>query len=147
MLSICIGWASNGSLLGPLVFGLGMFLWDNLITSYTFNAGYKFGTSAVERFLGSGVIDKVTTAISIMGLMVAGSMICQFVSVGFTLQFSIGDTSLHLGEIVDMLIPKLLPLIVTWTSYKALDKGVSIVKVLLVLTSVALIGGSLGILG
>ena len=147
LLSICLGWASNGSLLGPLVFGLGYFLYCNLVTSYTFNAGYRLGTAAVEKFLYSGVIDKVTTATSIMGLMVAGSMVCKFISVGFTLQFSIGDTALHLGEIVDMLVPKLLPLIVTWTSYKALEKGVSVVKILLTLTLIALIGGSLGILG
>ena len=37
-----------------------------------------------------------------MGLMVAGAMICKFVTVGFTLQLSIGDTALHLGEIVDI---------------------------------------------
>ena len=60
LLSICLGWASNGNILGPLVFSFGMFIYQNAVTSYTFGAGYRLGTTAVEKFLDSDLVNKIT---------------------------------------------------------------------------------------
>lgn len=146
LLGICLGWAAVGNILGPIVFGIAMILYDFVVTRYSMKKGYQLGTSAVTTLLEGGLFKKVTTFFSIMGLFVLGIMVCKFITIDFSLAGEIGGAKIALKDMADKIVPKALPLAITIISWRAIMKGHRVVSVLLSLFLFALIGGALGII-
>lgn len=150
MLSICIGWASQGNMMGPIVFCLVTLAYDFFMTRICFKSGYKLGTDAVEKLLDNQFLGKITTGLSVLGLFVLGVMICKFVTVSAVLKIAIGSAGkpISLGSaVLDKILPKAIPLAITWFTYRAMQKGKSIVQILVVLFILAFIGGAIGLIG
>ncbi|MPN45872.1 hypothetical protein SDC9_193447 [bioreactor metagenome] len=60
---------------------------------------------------------------------------------------SVNQTSFNLQtQLFDVIVPGLLPLILTLGCYKLTDKGVSSTKIMLILVAIGVIGGLTGIL-
>lgn len=146
LLGICLGWASTGSFLGPLVFAIGMVGYDYTITRLSIRKGYQLGTTAVTTILEGGLFKKLTTFFSIMGLFVLGIMVCKFITVDIALQTVVAGKKIVFKELFDQIIPKALPLLLTIVSWRAIMKGYRVINVLLCLFAFALIGGALGII-
>ncbi len=146
LLGICLGWASTGSFLGPLVFAIGMLGYDYTITRLSIRKGYQLGTTAVTTILEGGLFKKLTTFFSIMGLFVLGIMVCKFITVDIALQTVVAGKKIVFKELFDQIVPKALPLALTIVSWRAIMKGHRVINVLLSLFAFALLGGALGII-
>ncbi len=146
LLGICLGWAATGSLMGPFVFAVAMLGYDLIITHLAIRKGYEMGTTAVTSILEGGLFKKLTTFFSIMGLFVLGIMVCKFITIDISWIPVIAGEKIVVKDLIDKIVPKALPLVITLVSWQALMRGVKVVYVLLALFVVSLVGGALGII-
>ncbi|CUH96577.1 putative membrane protein [Propionispora sp. 2/2-37] len=146
ILGICLGWAASGSLMGPLVFALALLGYDFFVTRFSIRKGYQLGTSAVTTLLEGGLFKTITTFFSIMGLFVLGIMVCKFITVDVGFVAVLGGKEIVFKDLLDKIVPKALPLVITLVSWRAVMKGYRIINILLSLFAFALIGGALGII-
>ena len=78
-----------------------------------FMLGYKQGRSAIVQLLQSGVIDRITEAFSIVGLIVVGNMAYSRVTVSCPLKFMSGNVEVVVQDMFDTLLPGVIPLLIT----------------------------------
>ncbi|SEP39705.1 PTS system mannose/fructose/sorbose family transporter subunit IID [Propionispora vibrioides] len=147
LLGICLGWAATGSIMGPLMFGVFMLGYDLLITHLAIRKGYSLGTSAVTSVLEGGLFKRLTTFFTIMGLFVLGVMVCKFITIDFAWIPVLAGKKIVVKELIDKIVPKILPLLITLVCWQAIMRGVKVVYVLLALFAFALAGGALGLIG
>lgn len=146
-LSVTLGWAAQGYIWGAFAFGLGFTIVDFLMTYIMFNQGYKLGIESVDKFLESGFVSKVTSFLGIVGLFCLGAMIVKYVSVGAVLQLNLSTGTMVIGDLLNKIIPCILPLGFTLFAYYLQVKGKSITKILLILFIIGFLGGAIGLLG
>jgi fructoselysine/glucoselysine PTS system EIID component len=132
--------AMNGNIAGPLLFIL-IFNIPHLLLRYhlTF-IGYTQGNRFLQKIASSNVMDKLTSGASIVGLMVVGAMPAQLMSIKTPLQIGTSGSEISLQGILDMIVPGLIPLALTFIVYALLKKNIKTTYLLLGL----LIAGFLG---
>ncbi len=107
--------------------------------------GYNLGINAVGKIKSS--VKQVNRAASIIGLMVVGSLIPQFVRATLGINFAIGDMSVNLQEVLlDKLMPGMLSLVITYGLYRVYKKGVSPLMMIIIIIIIGLIGSATGLL-
>lgn len=94
-------------------------------------------------------INIFTDAISIMGLMVVGSLIPTVVKVYTPLKFATGKVSLSLQKgVFDKIMPGLLPVALAFLVYWLLGKkSWTPTRIIILIIAICLIGAATGILG
>lgn len=109
--------------------------------------GYSSGTKLVTAF--SERLNIFTDAISVMGLMVVGTIVATVVKVYTPLKFSTGKVSLSLQTgVLDMIMPALLPAALAGLTYWLLGKKWwTPTKIILLLVVISLVGTFFNILG
>lgn len=119
-----ISLASKGNILGPILFLLIFNIPHYILRYICMFGGYKLGTGMINKVEESGIMGKVIQGAAILGLMVIGAMTATMVT--FTLPFTVGsgETAVPLQEILDGIMPALLPLGLTVVVYYLLGKGV-----------------------
>lgn len=146
LLSLALGLASEGNLAGPILYSLIFLVLLIAMGWYSFQLGYKKGDEAIMDFLESGLINKVITGAGIVGCTVMGALVANYVVLNTTVAFQLttGEFNLQTG-VFDVIMPKLLPLLLTLLVYWLMDKkGVSSLRMMLYL----ILGGfALGYLG
>lgn len=149
LLAFAIDMASGGSVVAPIVYSLVMIAVVFGISYTLFMTGYKKGSGAILNILENGIVNKIIAGANIMGCMVLGALVANYVSMSCGIQIQqTADSVFNVQEqLFDTIIPKLLPLLLTLGSYKMLKKGWSSVKVLLLIVIIGVIGGVTGILG
>lgn len=142
---IGISLAQQGNILGPILFLL-LFNIPNLLTRY-FGVmfGYKVGTNFIQRMLDSGLMDKVTFAVSILGMMVVGAMTASMVTIEIPIKFGQGESASSIQEALDSIMPGLLPLTLTLGLYFLLKKGIKVLPLLFGLIILGIFGKILGL--
>src|SRR5699024_9879970 len=116
-----INLAQQGSILGPILAMLISFLPSYLVTYYGGKIGYNMGNKYLNKLYQEGLMDKVMYVCSIVGLMVIGAMIASMI--GITTPLKVGETFV-LQEVLDNIMPQLLPLSLTFIMYGLLKKKV-----------------------
>lgn len=148
LLAIGVSLASGGSSAGAIFFAISMFVIQTSIGYFMFMTGYKQGRGGVERLLGSGRIQNLITAASIMGSIVLGALAAQYVTASANFSIVIGEASLSIQtDVLDHLLIGLLPLAFTlgcWYMLKV--KQMKSTRVLLIIVLIAAVLGALGIL-
>lgn len=138
------GLCMSGSILGPILF-LAIY---NVITIalryFGLKYGYELGGNIISKVSDTSVMHKLTTALSIVGLMVIGAMIATNVSVSTPLAFDLNGTAFSLQETFDSIFPCLLPVAAFAALYALNRKGVNI---LIQIISIMILGVVLGVLG
>jgi PTS system mannose-specific IID component len=136
-----VGTATTGNILGPLfylvtmaifIWGIGWFLWWQ---------GYVQGRSAVTNLLRSGTLNRMILGAEVLGNFILGALAVTFVAVPIALAFNIGGTTFEVQQILDQILPNLLPLllvILIW--WLVAKKNVSPTWILLAIIVVALLG-------
>jgi len=149
LLAFAIDMASTGNMAAPIIYALIMIAVVFGISYSLFMMGYKKGSDAILKLLENGIINKIISGANIMGCMVLGALVANYVSMSCGIQISQSAESVFnvQEQLFDAIIPKLLPLLMTLSCYQMLKKGLSSVKVLLVIMAVGIIGGMTGILG
>jgi mannose PTS system EIID component len=141
MLSIGIGMASQGSLVGPFLYVLvvAAYLWGFGWVAYY--QGYVQGQQLITRLLESGLLDKVRLVATILGSAVVGALAATFVRVSTPLTFTSGQTKIEVQKaILDRLMPGLLPLATVLIVFWLVKRGVSPTKIMVGIFVVSLVG-------
>ena len=139
--------AIEGNVLGPVLFFV-LFSGVMVLLGYNmYMMGYSKGKSAVMKLLRSNMISKVTDAFAILGLMVVGAMSAERVLINIPLSFTIGQTTVAIQEVLDGLIPNIVPLAVVLVTWNLISKKKSVMSIMLGLMVLSIIGTYLGILG
>lgn len=137
--------AKQGSAVGlgiAVAFTLIM-LW---VRSKLFDIGYNVGTSFVTT--KRELFDKLTKSASILGLIVVGGLLASTVSVKVPYVFIYGDVKTSIQGILDSIMPKLLPLAMTFFAYWMLGKkNMTTVKLVFIIIAIAVLGSVAGVLG
>lgn len=145
------GLAISGSILGPLLFFIGINLCRALTRWYGFKYGYQKGTEIVSD-MGSGRLQKVTQGASILGLFVMGSLVSKWTSIN--IPFELSRYKNAMGEevvttvqsVLNDLLPGLAALLLTFLCMWLLRKKVNAMYIIFALFGVGILGYWLGIL-
>ncbi|NWO01251.1 PTS system mannose/fructose/sorbose family transporter subunit IID [Tetragenococcus halophilus] len=126
--SIALTLANAGNILAPIVFLLFFNVPVQFIRWYGGKIGYTLGNQYVSDLYESGMINVLTRAASIVGLVMVGAMTSDMVE--FTLDWNMvvdGETVLESQEMLDQIFVGLIPLAVTLFCFWLLKKkGVSV---------------------
>ncbi|WP_223814649.1 PTS system mannose/fructose/sorbose family transporter subunit IID [Thermoanaerobacterium thermosaccharolyticum] len=145
--SIGIPLAMKGSILGPLIFLL-IYHIPSIITRYQLlYVGYATGEKFLTNAYKSGVFEKLTYSATMVGMMMIGAMTAQSVTISTPLKIALGGKNpLVIQDILNTIMPGLLPLLVMLTVFYLIRKKVKIVYLLLGIIAVGILGSLIGIL-
>ena len=147
LIAFAVDFAKGGNWVIPLVFSLVMAIIVFGISRFGFLLGYRKGSDAILSMLENGVIKRLISAASIMGCMVLGALVVNFVTMkcGISIPQAEGSFSMQ-EQLFDAILPSMLPLLLPLGCYKLLKAGKSSVLVMLVIIAIGVIGGLTGIL-
>jgi PTS system mannose-specific IID component len=146
--------AMSGSGIGPLLIFLAGILWM-AVKVPLFWLGYNKSTALISDVAGDGLLDSITNTATIAGITVIGGFIPSIMKGLVTpLQFARTITVdgqdvekvIEVQEVLNGIVPYLIPVLVVGLAYYLIKKKVSPVKILLVLVALAFITSLLGIL-
>lgn len=120
-MSMCI---NDGNPVGPIFFCV---VWLTTMVGlqwFLFHKGYSMGIDAANTFFkNKELTDKITTGLTMMGLMVIGGVAATTVKANIIYKFISGDMTIGIQEqIFDKVMPALLPLLVTLATWYLMDK-------------------------
>lgn len=147
LLSICISLTIQGNISGPILFLIAQYTILFGISYTLWNSGYKFGNLAVEEMLSGGIVNRVIEGASIIGTLVMGGLVGDFVSISTPIEFSLQEGVFSLQtDLFDKIFPGLLPLLATLVVLKLVKKGISPLKIMGIIIIFGFLGGLIGIL-
>lgn len=132
----------NGNPLGMWLF-LAVFLVCFFLRPYLYFVGYQTGTNLLSK-LGQK-LDAFTDAVSVLGIMVIGSIVSSTVNVQTGWTFQTGGVKISLQSILDQICPSLLPAILVFVLYYMLKKKVKMATLILAVIVLAMVGAAIGL--
>ena len=144
--------ALNGSIVGPLLFFVGINILRVLTRWYGLKFGYERGTEMVTE-VGGGQLKKITQMAAIMGLFVMGALVSKWTTIKFPAVVStvknddgiVTDTTVQ--SILDQLLPGLAALGLTFLCMWLLNKKINALWIILGMFAVGIAGAASGFLG
>lgn len=143
---ICCSLALAGNFAGPIIFEI---VYKILMLTLGYNMymlGYKQGKSAILKILSNGTLNRVTEIFSIVGLMVVGNMAATRVNIMTPVTMNIGEVTVNLQEVLDSLLPGMLPLAATILVWLLLNKKINPTYIIAIIFVVGFVTSLLGIL-
>ena len=137
--------ALAGNFFAPILFLLLFNIPNILVRYFGVHIGYNSGLKALTKFEKMGITEKVFQGASIIGLLVIGGMIASMVSVNLGLTIGSGDSAIAINDVLDGIMPKMLPLLTTLGIYKLIKKGVKVNWILLGIIILSILGTFIGI--
>jgi fructoselysine and glucoselysine-specific PTS system IID component len=149
LLTIAVGvgtsFASQGSILGPILFFLIINVPCFLLRYYCLGWGYSSGSKFFTQMQETGLVNRITKVASVLGLLVIGSMIAAQVSVETVVTLNVSGMETPLQDYFDQIMPCFLPLITFFIMYRLLDKKVRPTTILIWLVVFGCVTAALGI--
>ena len=144
--------ALNGSIVGPLLFFIGINVLRVLTRWYGLKFGYERGTEMVTE-VGGGQLKKITQMAAIMGLFVMGALVSKWTTIKFPAVVStvknddgiVTDTTVQ--SILDQLLPGLAALGLTFLCMWLLNKKINALWIIMGMFAVGIAGAATGFLG
>lgn len=140
--------AIDGSYVGPIFFEIAYkisligFGWN------MYRLGYQKGKSFILTMLREGTIARLTEIFSMVGLMVVGCMTASRVNIEIPMILNIKGVKLGIQEqVIDALMPGLVPLAITMLVYWLVRKKVNINLIILIIFVLGISLSYLGVLG
>lgn len=149
LLAICIDItrAGTGNIWGALAYAVIILAAAYALSYFNFMFGYKAGSEAVVDFLEKGTLNKILKGASIMGCMVMGGLIVNYVTATCGIEFSSAGQVFNIQQdLLDTIMPKILPLDFTMLIYALLKKRWSSLKIIGFIIVVGIVCGLTGIL-
>ncbi|MFR8859788.1 MAG: PTS system mannose/fructose/sorbose family transporter subunit IID [Enterococcus faecium] len=116
-----INLAQQGSILGPILAIIISVIPSFFVTYYGGKIGYNTGNKYLAKLYQEGLMDKVMYVCTIIGLMVIGAMIASMIGITTPLRFG---KAFVLQDVLDNIMPQLIPLGLTFFMYWLLQKKV-----------------------
>ncbi|MDD3173261.1 MAG: PTS system mannose/fructose/sorbose family transporter subunit IID [Herbinix sp.] len=146
-LGVGISLSLKGSILGPIAFFLVYNIPHYYIRYKATSFGYKLGTDAISQLSGSGIMKTLMEGAGIVGLMVIGAMTAQMMTVNITIPVGMGEAAQTVSEILDGIIPGLVPLLFVGLINFLFNKKISPMIMMLLCLIIGLIGAFTGFMG
>ena len=138
--------ALAGNPIAPWVFFFGNNIvhvwvrWESLM--YTFKRGTSFMSD-----LASDRMKNVMEGATITGLMSLGALVGSWLSITTPLAYTIQEKTIAVQDILDQILPKMLPLAATLVIYYLFRKNISTMWLLIITAAFFFVMGALGIFG
>lgn len=144
-LGIGISLAIAGNPLGILLHLLIYNIPAHFVRYYGVYLGYGLGSNFIRKATESGVMGYITKGASIVGLMTVGAMTCTMVSFQIPAVFNIQGTELAIQSVIDQIFPNLLPILLTFGCFRAVNKGAKPIVIMLIFMVAGVLGKIVGI--
>jgi len=146
LLGIGASFALQGSIIGPILF---LVLWNILnfgFRYYSLMYGYKTGVNILRDLKQTNIVQKISEGASVLGLIVLGVLVASWVSISTPLSIATGESTIQVQEVLDSIMPSMLPLIATMIMVFFLRKGTRPNTILLGIFIISFIASIFGIL-
>ncbi|MGY3751119.1 PTS system mannose/fructose/sorbose family transporter subunit IID [Vagococcus acidifermentans] len=145
-IAIALPWAQGGNPIGALFPFIAFSLYQVIIGYYFAQLGFKLGRTAASEVVGTkmqGIID----ALSILGLFMMGILAANYVKVSSSLNFKLSGKEFVIQDILDSVMPGILPLLTVFGVYYFFTKkGLNVTRALVGLTVILGVLAAFGIL-
>ncbi len=136
--------AINGSLAGPILFLLIFNIVQMAVRFWLMNWSYELGSKAIEILTSNA--KEFTRAASMLGVFIVGALTSNYGGTTVSLTIANGDSPIVIQDILDGVLPKLIPLGITLGLYFLIKKkGWTPVACIGLLLVVGLLGALVGI--
>lgn len=144
--SIAIAMCLEGNIMGPLFFIIffGGACW--VLKYILLDLGYREGTKIIDVAFNGGLIPLLTKAASILGAILIGALVANYVKINIALILNINNITLEIQSILDAITPGLLSILLFFWTYSRVKKGWSGVKLLYFLMLVCIVLAFFGIM-
>lgn len=146
LLSLGAGMAVEGNFFGPFAFLIPYLAQMYFIGWNTFRLGYEQGKSTIAGILGNKQFKIAIEALTILGMLVLGTMAAQRIGILLNLNFMVGKTPIDIQSVFDSLLPGLTSLGLIGIVYFLLSKKVNPLWIILVIFIVGILGSLFGFL-
>jgi len=138
--------AIKGNVLGAILFLLIFNIPTFILRYYTAMKGYELGASYITKIQESGAMRVFMLAAGILGVMVIGGMINNLVVATTPLKIGTGSGATKIQEVLDGILPGILPLGFTGIYYYLLKKKVNVIWLIIGTAIFGIICAEFGIL-
>lgn len=115
--------AAEGNILGVILYLLINLIPSTLTRYYGFKLGYSGGRQFLTRIQADGTLSKLMDAAKIVAMIVIGGMIPQIVKFPLAFTLELGGGTFILSDVLDGIMPNLMPLVLSIYVYKLIMKG------------------------
>ncbi len=145
-MSIGAGLAIEGNPLGPILFFLlfSLVVWP--IKYKGLFLGYNKGSELLTGSKGNDYLRRMSIMGNVVGVMVVGALIVSTVQIYIPIEYQVGESAINVQEMIDGIMPNLLPFILTVGVYKLL-KMKDAKNAVLIILSILIIGIILSLVG
>lgn len=145
-IAIALPWAQDGLAIGAIFPFVAFVCYQVGIGYYFAQLGFKLGLNAGAEVVGAKM-QMIIEGLSILGLFMMGILAANYIKVSSSLQFTISDKPFVIQNILDSILPGLLPLIVVSGLYfYFVKKGLKVTNALVGLTIILGVLAAIGIL-
>ncbi|TMX44558.1 PTS system mannose/fructose/sorbose family transporter subunit IID [Vibrio sp. Hep-1b-8] len=145
MAAIAASLAVDNVAIAPLFYLIALNVPRLAIQIPLFSYGYNTGIKALSKLKDQTVA--MSKAATIVGITVIGAMSAKFVKLSTTASIGYADTVFSIQtDLLDKIVPNILPLLFVIATYKILMKGVSPTKIILGMIAFGVLGSYAGIL-
>ena len=131
----------QASILGAVIFLVVFNVVQFAIRYFLMHWSYNLGTSAVGMLTSNA--KEFTRAASILGIFTVGALIDNYGST--SLRIAIEDPAINVQSLLDGIMPKLIPLLITCGLYALIKKGWTPIKCIVLILVCGIAGTALGI--
>jgi PTS system mannose-specific IID component len=143
---IGVSLAAEGNILGPILF-LILFNIPHFATRYFgIKYGYEIGVNSLERIQREGLMDRIMSVVTVVGLIVVGALVGSLLNITTPLVIGIGGADVVVQDIIDSILPNMLPLGVTFILFWLIRKEISITTLTLGTLGAGIILSLIGLL-
>ena len=133
--------AMEGQIIGAILFLLIFNIVQFIVRFGLMYWSYGLGTKAVTLLTANA--KEFTRAASILGIFVVGGLIANYGST--TVRLIVGETQINIQSLLDGVLPKLIPLLITLGIYALIKKGWTPVRCIVLILVVGIVGCAFGI--
>jgi len=138
--SIGLSFALQGSVLGPILF---LLIYNVATMSFRFGLGYAgfiSGSTFIKNMHTNGTLNIITKGAGILGLIMVGAMTASTVKFNTIIEIPMPNADpVSLQASLDTLFIGIVPLSITFACKKALDKGININWMMLIILGISIL--------
>lgn len=145
-IAIAVPWAQEGSALGAIFPFVCFAIYQAVLGVFFARQAFTMGRNATGLMQNTGVQTAIET-LSVLGLFMMGVLAGNYVNVSSSLEFTISGREFIVQDILNQIVPGILPLAVVLGVYWFYTKkGLKVTQALLWLTAILIVLAAVGIL-